>query len=107
MSGQAYRYKFRDDMALERAMGILHAALLAVSGLLGTTQVRLDTSWVVDESIRVLVVDAGTTAGVALNRIFMAFITASPEVGAFDARRVELFSPAETLGLFIGAIVRK
>jgi len=106
MSGQAYRYKFRDDMALERALESLQVALLATTGLLSTKQVRLDASWMVDESIRVLVVDASTTAGIALNRIFGALLTSHPGVGTFDVRQVELFRPPAAIGLFIGAIVR-
>ena len=104
MSRLAYRYKFRNDRVLGEASSALQVAVVAVAGLLGASQVRLDTGWVVDESICTLVVDAGTVAGVALNRIFLMFLTAGIGASAFDVRRVEPVGAMAMTGMYISGL---
>jgi len=86
----AYRYRFCDRIDLREARETLTLALLAAEGLFGPSRVRADASWADDESINTLVIDAGTPVGAAINRIFLAFITAEFGADAFDVRRVEI-----------------
>ena len=107
MSGLAYRYKFKNDVVLGQASSALQVAVVAVAGLLGASQVRLDTGWMVDETICTLVVDASTVAGVALNRIFLMFLTAGIGANAFDVRRVETLDTMSMSGMYIASVVSK
>ncbi len=90
----AYRYRFTERIDLEDAQDTLQLALLAAEGLFGRTRVRMDAAWATDESINVLVVDAGTPVGMAVNLIFTAFATAEFGTDAFDVRRVEMLEVA-------------
>lgn len=86
----AYRYKFSERIDLDDAQETLHLALLAAEGLFGRTRVHMDAAWATDETINVLIVDAGTLVGMTVNLIFTAFITAEFRADIFDVRRVEL-----------------
>jgi len=91
MSNQAYRYRFRDRDVFEKAVRVTHQqALLAVVGLFGHARVRMDAAFVVDDIIHVMVIDAGTPAGMALCMIFTTFLSATFGHEAFDVRRVEM-----------------
>ena len=90
---QGYRYKFLRSAALEEAEKTLVLALLAAEGLFGRSRVRMDASWNCDESINVIVIDAGTLVGLTVSLIFTAFITAEFGPEAFDIRRVEWSQP--------------
>ena len=90
MIRQAYSYKFKDTVDLEEAQDTLRLATLAAEGLFGRTRVHMDAAWATDETINVLIVDAGTLVGMTVSLIFTAFITTEFGADAFDVRRVEL-----------------
>ena len=90
MSRIGYRYHFAKDTDLHEAEDTLLLALLAAEGLFGRCRVRMDSAWAVDESINVIVIDAGTLVGMTVSLIFTAFITAEFGASAFDVRQVSL-----------------
>jgi len=90
MSRIGYRYHFAKDTDRREAEDTLLLALLAAEGLFGRCRVRMDSAWAVDESINVIVIDAGTLVGMTVNLIFTAFITAEFPASAFDMRQVSL-----------------
>ena len=89
MFEQAYRYRFADRVDLREAGDTLLLAVLAAEGLFGAAQVRMDAAFATDETIRVIVVDASTDVGDAINRIFTTFLTREFGSGAFCVKRVE------------------
>ncbi|MCY3020191.1 MAG: hypothetical protein NTW87_14330 [Planctomycetota bacterium] len=89
MFDQAYRYKFADWVDLRDAGDTLVLSILAAKGLFGATRVRLDFACETDEAIRVIVVDASTDVGQAVNAIFTAFILREFGSGRVHVRRVE------------------
>ena len=89
MPAQAYRYRFREDVELSDAELILRAAILAAEGLYGEAQVRMDAAYAIDESIRVIVVDASTAVGQDICAIFTRFLIAQYGPRAFCVRCVE------------------
>ena len=91
MTRIGYRYRFAKDIDLRDARDTLLLALLAAEGLFGRGRVRMDSAWAGDESINVIVIDAGTLVGMTISLIFTAFITAEFGTDAFDVRQVETF----------------
>ena len=89
MFEQAYRYRFADRVDLRDAGDTLLLAVLAAEGLFGAAQVRMDLGLAVDEAIGVIVVDASTDVGQAVNGIFMSFISREFGPDAFCVKRVE------------------
>jgi hypothetical protein len=89
MISNAYRYKFREDVDLLEAERTLHMAILAAEGLYGEARVRMDVAYAVDETIRVIVVDASTDVGDAVCAIFTAFLLREFGRQAFNVRGVE------------------
>jgi hypothetical protein len=89
MFEQAYRYRFADRVDLRDAGDTLLLAVLAAEGLFGAAQVRLDFGFAADEAIGVIVVDASTDVGQAVNGIFTSFISREFGRGAFCVKRVE------------------
>jgi len=90
MSRIGYRYHFAKDTDRREAEDTLMLTLLAADGLFGRCRVRMDAAWAVDESINVIVIDAGTLIGMTVSLIFTAFITAEFGASAFDVRQVSL-----------------
>ena len=89
MTSSAYRYKFRDEANLLEAESTLHVAILAAEGLFGEARVRMDAGYVIDPSIRTLVVDASTAVGQVVCGIFTALVLREFGQDAFNVRRVE------------------
>ena len=89
MFEQAYRYRFAERVALRDAGDTLLLAVLAVEGLFGAARVRMDFAFATDEAIRVIVVDASTDVGLAVNGIFTAFVSREFGPDAFCVKRVE------------------
>ena len=89
MFEQAYRYRFADWVDLRDAGDTLVLSILAAKGLFGATRVHLDFACETDEAIRVIVVDASTDVGQAVNGIFTAFISREFGPCAFSVKRVE------------------
>jgi len=89
MITEAYRYRFRENVDLAEAEDTLLLAVLAVEGLFGEAQVRLDLGFAADEAIGVIVVDASTEVGQAVNSIFTAYLLREFGRLSFHVRRVE------------------
>jgi len=86
---KAYRYKFAERVDLRDTDDTLLLAVLAAEGLFGATRVRMDLAVATDEVIRVIVVDASTDVGLAVNGIFAAFVSREFGPDAFCVKRVE------------------
>lgn len=89
MFEQAYRYRFADRVDLQDAGDTLLLAVLAAEGLFGAARVRMDLAFAVDETIYVIVVDASTNVGRAVNGIFTAFVSREFGPDAFCVKRVQ------------------
>lgn len=97
MNRIGYRYRFARNINLTEAKDTLLLALLATDGLFGRSRVRMDAAWATDESINVIVIDAGTLVGMTVSLIFTAFITSEFGPDAFDARQIEMLPAAVEL----------
>jgi len=93
MTQDAYRYRFDEGVDLHEAERTLLLSILAAEGLFGEARVRMDADYAVDESIRTLVIDAGTPVGLVVNCIFTAFVLREFGPCAVHVRRVEAFRP--------------
>ena len=89
MFEQAYRYRFAPHIGLQDAADTLLLAILATEGLFGAARVRMDLALAADEAIGVIIVDASTEVGQAVNGIFTAFLSREFGPGAFCVKRVE------------------
>lgn len=94
MNRMGYRYQFAEEIDLREVRKTLLLALLATEGLFGHCRVRGDAECFSDESINVIVIDAGTPVGMAVSLIFTAFIAAEFGATAFSIRRVQLLVPS-------------
>jgi hypothetical protein len=97
MTRQAYRYQFGKPASLREAVEVLSTAILAATGLFGHARVRMDVRFSTDETINVIVIEAGTVAGVAVNLIFTALLAGKFGHEAFNVARVE------TIGVLLEA----
>ena len=93
MFEQAYRYRFAERVDMRGAEDLVFLSILAADGLFGEARVRMDAAYAVDESIRALVIDAGTPVGLVVNCIFTAFALREFGPCAIHVRRVEAFGP--------------
>jgi hypothetical protein len=66
--------------------------LLATEALHGQAQVRLDAAHAVDADKRSCAVDASTTVGRDLNRLFAGFVTREFGADAFEVERINELS---------------
>jgi len=89
MIAEAYRYRFKEGVDLQEAENTLLLAVLAVEGLYGEARVRMDAGYAIDQSIRVIVVDASTEVGQSVNSIFTAYLLREFGRLSFHVRRVE------------------
>ena len=89
MTRHAYRYQFGKPASLREAEEVLSTAILAATGLFGYAHVRMNVRFSIDETINVIVIDAGTVAGAAVNLIFTALIAGKFGHEAFDVALVE------------------
>lgn len=96
MNSQAYRFRFRPEIALKDAEDTLLLAFLAAEGIFGQARVRMDAGYAIDATINVIVIDASTLIGQVVAAIFTAFISREFGQGAFHVRRVEGL-PGQTL----------
>lgn len=90
MNEDAYRYRFDEGVDLHQAEETLLLSILATEGLYGEARGRMDAGYAVDQSIRVIVVDASTDVGQAVNSIFTAFLLREFGGRAFHVRPVEM-----------------
>lgn len=88
MQSEVYRFRFKRRVPLGEAEATLHLAFLAVESLFGTACVRMDGAYLIDEQLRVCVVDASGAIGQAICRIFTGFLIREFGEAAFEVRRV-------------------
>jgi len=89
MPTEAYRYRFKEHVDPLGAEVTLHLAIIAAEGLYGEAQVRMDAGYVVDESVRSIVVDASTAVGQDVCAMFTHVLLRQYGSDAFHVRRVE------------------
>lgn len=88
MRSAVYRFRFKRRVALAEAEATLHLAIIAAESLFGTARVRMDGAYLMDERLRVCVVDASSEIGQAICRIFTGFVLREFGEAAFEVRRV-------------------
>ena len=86
-----YRYLFQPGVPKAEVEASLLLAVIAVEGLHGEAQTRLDAGHAVGGKFGACVIDAGTPVGRDLAKVFTAFLRR--EFGE-DAFRVERLQPA-------------
>ena len=74
MPKELYRYIFSEEVPTEDIESSVVLAIMAVESLHGESQVRLDAAHYLYAPSRTCVIDAGTTVGRDLNRLFIGFI---------------------------------
>jgi hypothetical protein len=89
-----YRYAFPPDVPLEDVEAALLLAILAAESLHGEAQVRLDAAHFLDADRRACVIDAATTVGRDVNRLFVGFLRREFDEGALAVERLESAPPA-------------
>ena len=89
MTKDIYRYTFQADAALEDVEASLLLAILATESLHGEAQVRLDAGHYFDPDRRACVIDAGTTVGKDVNRLFVGFLRREFGDDRFTVERVD------------------
>src|SRR5262245_7997896 len=89
MSAAIYRYSFSAKVPLEEIEASLLLAVFAAESLHGETEVRLSAAYAFDASGRVCVIDANTSVGRNLCRLFTGFLSREFGADAFRAERVE------------------
>jgi hypothetical protein len=88
MSG-VFRFVFQEDVSLVDAELSLHLAIFAVEGLFGVARVRLEVSYHVEESRRVIIVDGSNEVGGALVRVFANLLLREFGEDSFRVDRVD------------------
>ena len=88
MTKDLYRYRFTADVPMEEVEASLLLAVVATESLHGESQTRLDAAHYLDPTKRALVIDAGTPAGRALNRLFTGLIAREFGADAFSVEHV-------------------
>ncbi|GIW90021.1 MAG: hypothetical protein KatS3mg109_0453 [Pirellulaceae bacterium] len=96
MSKELYRYTFGPHVPLEEIEATLLLALWGAESLHGEIQVRLDAAHFLDPDRRACVIDAGTTVGRDVNRLFIGFVQREFGNDAFRVERVEADSNQRT-----------
>jgi hypothetical protein len=89
MNREIYRYLFTPSVPLDEVEATLLLAIWGAESLLGESQVRLDSTHLLNRAKRACAIDAGTPAGRAVNRLFVGFLQREFGGDAFQVRRVE------------------
>jgi hypothetical protein len=95
MSKELYRYTFPPHVPLEEIEATLLLALWGAESLHGESQVRLDAAHFLDPDRRACVIDAGTSVGRDVNRLFVGFVQREFGNDAFQVERVHDHQPKE------------
>lgn len=93
MTTSVFRFSFASHVLLSDAEASLLLAAVAAEGLFGETAVRIDFDYFADAPRRALLIDASTTVGVAIVRMFARLLTREFGGTAFDVRRVSVPRP--------------
>ena len=89
MPTEVYRYHFDDVVPAEEVESTLVLSLFAIEFLHGASQTRLDAGHAFDAEKRAVVIDATTTVGRDLNRVFIGLITREFGAGCIRVERVQ------------------
>ena len=89
MPGELYRYSFDQAVPGEEVESTLVLSILAVEGVHGLAQTRLDAAHAFDRKRRSVVIAAGTPVGLDLNRVFVSLVTRQFGPGSFRVERVQ------------------
>ena len=89
MNGEIYHYQFKENIPAVEIEETLQLAILAAECLHGQSRVRLDASYCMDAEKRAYVVDARTSVGRDIVRIFTGFAIREFGENAFKVRRAE------------------
>lgn len=89
MTKELYRYEFEPHVPLEEVEASLLLAHIATESLHGEAQVQLDASHYLDTDQRACVVDASTSVGRDVNRLFIGFLRREFGQDAFTVERVD------------------
>jgi len=95
MTKDIYRYTFRPEVPKAEVETSLLLALIAVEGLHGEAQTRLDAGHAIGGLFGVCVIDGSTAVGRDLAKVFTAFLRR--EFGE-DSFRVERLQPRQSQG---------
>jgi hypothetical protein len=74
MTLQRYRYEFLSHVRFDEVEASLALAIGSTEAIHGESQVRLDFSYDLDARARTCLLDAGTPAGLDVNRLFVGII---------------------------------
>lgn len=96
MAREVYRYVFNDDIPFDEVLATVDLAVIAVQSLHGEERARLDARFTSDPKGRVLVIDATTPVGQALNQLFVGYARREFGDGAFEVQRAEAI-PGRTI----------
>lgn len=89
MTRDVYRYVFADEVPAVEVETTLVLSIFGVESLHGESQTRLDAQHAFDAKRRVVAIDASTSVGRDLNRLFIGFMTREFGPGSFRVERVQ------------------
>ena len=88
MSREVYRYIFDRSVPFAEVLSTLDLAMIAVESLHGESRARMDARFVGSPAAHVLVIDASTHVGQALNQVFVGYARHEFGETAFTLTRV-------------------
>lgn len=83
-----FRYVFSDTVPLGEIEAILVRSLVTAEYLHGPATVRLDAGHYLDHSVRTCVIDAATTVGTDINKLFVGSLETAFGPDAFRVERL-------------------
>jgi hypothetical protein len=89
MSSNGYRFQFDQAIPAAEMEATLVLAIFAVEALHGEAQTRMDAAHAFDAKRRVVVIDAATSVGLDLCRIFVALVSREFGAGSFRVERTQ------------------
>lgn len=84
-----YRYEFSRNVPTDEVESSLVISILSVESIYGPEAVRLDVSHYFDSELRRCVIDASTSAGRDLNKLFIGFLRREFGEDSFRVERVD------------------
>lgn len=89
MSLEIYRYEISDKINIGEVEESLLLAVLTTESVYGSSLVRLDASFCLEEKKRACVIDASTEVGRHIAKVFTGFLTQEFGDGAFKITRID------------------
>jgi hypothetical protein len=97
MTPNIYRYSFVASAPIAQVEETLLLAIIATESLHGESQARLDASHSFDATQRICDIDASTSVGQSLNKLFVGFISREFGRGSFQVERVAVMAEPTTV----------